>query len=105
MKLKLNIIEPWKYGTESSIDASVVKDNDLEFLLYLDFPRKIEQDDAQYFICQFRNEKDKKSFKNNIKGTYPIEMVFDKKIKSAYDEIPQLGSYRSNFLSGELIIK
>lgn len=105
MKVKLNIIEPWEYGTESPIDASVVKYNGLEFLLYLDFPRKIEQHNAQYFICKFKNDKDKISFKNKVKGSYIIEMVFDKQISSANDEIPAFGTYRGNFLSGELVIK
>ena len=104
MKLKLNIIEPWEYGTEHAIDATIVQENNSDFLLFINPPRQIEQDTVQYFVCTFRNSEDKIALKGHLQGVYPIQMVFDKSIKSNTDKIHSIKDYRSNFLSGELVI-
>jgi len=104
MTYKLNIIDPWESGTESAINATIVKEMEEQFLLFIETPTKVYGKNAQYFICELRRSKDKDAFKNHIKGTYPINMVFDEKINNADYELPPYSSYRGNFLSGEIII-
>jgi hypothetical protein len=104
MNYKLNILEPWESGTESAIDISVVKETEGEFLLFLHIPIKTEYGIAQYFVTRFKNEKDKTDFKKNVPGIYPVQMVFDKNITNENCNVPNLSSYRSNFLSGEIVI-
>jgi hypothetical protein len=103
MAFKINIIEPWEAGTEKSIKGSIIKDTGKQFLLRLDKPIQFKGTDAQYFICEFRNDMDKASFKEEQTGNYPINMVFDKNI-TEYSDLPSLSAYRSNFLLGELVL-
>ena len=104
MKYKLNIIEPWESGTESTIDATFIKENGVQFLLFVERIIKVRNENAQYFICELKNEEDKSAFNSHKKGVYPIRMVFDKNINSDAEELPPLSSYRANFLSGEIQI-
>jgi hypothetical protein len=104
LKYKLSILEPWESGTECAIEVSVVQETEEGFLLFSEIPIITEHGNAQYFNCALKNEEDRKQWKDKIKGTYPMRMVFDKNIKSAEGAIPNLKSYRSNFLSGELKI-
>ena len=104
MKYKLNILEPWESGTESAINATIVKEIGPQFLLFVEIIIKVRGENAQYFVCKFENEENKKAFKNKFKGVYPIRMVFDKNIQGTESELPPLNSYRSNFISGEIII-
>ena len=55
-------------------------------------------------ILTLKNKEDQDSFKIRIKKNYPIHMVYDKDIHSKNHMLPDLKSYRSNFLSGEIII-
>jgi hypothetical protein len=104
MKYKLNIIDPWESGTESAIDAYLVKEKSNEFLLFVKNNIKVRGENAHYFICELKNEEDKTAFKNCVKKVYPINMVFDKNIINEQQDIPDINSYRANFLSGEIII-
>jgi hypothetical protein len=104
MTYKLNIIEPWESGTESAINATIVKEVGEQFLLFIEIPIKFEGNDAQYFNCELRRSEVKDAFRSHIKGVYPINMVFDKNINNKDSELPLFSSYRGNFLSGELII-
>ena len=65
---------------------------------------KVRGENAKYFVCKLKNEDDENAFKNQVIGVYPINMVFDKNIYNADSELPALSSYRSNFLSSEIII-
>lgn len=104
MKYKLNIIEPWESGTESPIDAFILKEKDRQFLLFVENNITVRGENAHYFICELKNEEDRIAFKNCVKRVYPINMVFDKNIIADQQEIPDINSYRSNFLSGEIVI-
>lgn len=104
MIYKLNIIEPWESGTESAITADLIKKNGSQFLLFVEKVIKVRGENAQYFICELKNQENQNAFDNNIQGVYPIEMVFDKNIQNADSELLDLGKYRSNFLLGEIII-
>ena len=104
MNYKLSIVEPWESTSDSSTDTIILKDNGNEFLLFVENGIKFRDENAQYFICELRNINDKDFFRENIKGTYPINMVFDKKINRDNLELTPLKNYRGNFLSGEIII-
>ncbi len=104
MKYKLNIIEPWESGTKKAIAADILKDNGKEFLLFVGEPINVRGIEAQYFICKFKTKILRHEFYNNLSGVYEISMVYDKEIKNANHDLPDIESYRSNFLSGELII-
>jgi hypothetical protein len=104
MNYKLNIIEPWESGTESTIDAVLLKKSNNQFLLFTNKIIKVRGQDAQYFVCKIKKEEDQNSFNNQKKGIYEIRMVFDKNIQNVDSELPDLSNYRGNFLSGELII-
>ena len=56
MNFKLNIIEPWEYGTERALDAVIVKEYDLEFLLFVHEPRKIKEATAHYFVYKLEEK-------------------------------------------------
>ena len=103
MMYKLNIIEPWESGTQSAINVSIVKETEKQFLLFLEKPVNFKDQDIQYFICEFQRQEDRNALKKNIKGIYPINMVFDSNINKD-SQLPPLSSYRGNFLSGEIII-
>ena len=103
MVYKLNILDPWEFGTESAVRASIIKETGKQFLLFLETPIRIEDQKAHYFICELQKQEDRNAFKKNIKGVYPITMVFDNSINEN-SELPPLSSYRSNFLSGELVV-
>lgn len=104
MKYKLNIIEPWESGTEHAVDSSLIKEKGNQFLLFVEDTIKVRGENAHYFICELKNEEKKIALKNHVKGIYPINMVFDKKIISKQQDIPDINTYRANFLSGEIII-
>lgn len=104
MKYKLIIIEPWESGTESAIDACIVKEKRDQFLLFVENNIKVRGKIAHYFICELKNEEDKIGLKNCVPKVYPINMIFDENIISEQQDIPDISSYRSNFLSGEIII-
>ncbi|MEO8174718.1 MAG: hypothetical protein ABI581_16600 [Sediminibacterium sp.] len=104
MKYKLNIIEPWDWGTEKAIDVSVLKKDGNVYLLHLNVFITIHNKEARYFIFEFRNQVDQIAFKQNLKGTYPIGMVFDESITAETTTFKSLKDYRANFLSGEIII-
>ena len=63
MKCKLNIIEPWESGTESVIDAYIVKEEENEFLLFVENNIKVRGENAHYFICELKKEEDKVALK------------------------------------------
>ena len=101
---KLNIIEPWESGTESAIEADLIKKNGIQFLLFVEKIIKVNNDNAQYFICELKNKENQNAFDNSVAGIYLIDMVFDKNIQNTDSELFDLGIYRSNFLLGEIII-
>lgn len=103
MKCKLNIIEPWESGTDKSIEANILKFTGKQFLLFVEKSVKVGSNNAHYFVCKFKNEKVNAKFKSNECGTYEISMIFDINIQNAQQELPDIESYRANFLSGELI--
>ncbi len=98
------IIEPWESGTESSIDACIVKEKGDQFLIFVETNIRVREDNGHYFICELKNEEDKVALKNCVKGVYSINMVFDKNIINEQQILPNISSYRSNFLSGEITI-
>ncbi len=104
MTYKLNIIEPWESGTDSAIDTTIINESGMQFLLFVETVIKVRGENAQYFVCELKNKEDQDSFKIRIKKNYPIHMVYDKDIHSKNHMLPDLKSYRSNFLSGEIII-
>jgi hypothetical protein len=101
---KLNMLEPWEYGTEKAIDASIVKQQGNVFLLRIDASIRIKEKSASYFVFEFQSEEKQKSFLNGIDGVYPISMVFDENINDPEQILPNFADYRGGFLSGELII-
>lgn len=104
MKYKVNILEPWESGTESAVEALIIKETKDQFLLFIETNIKVRGENAHYFICKLKNEDNKTALKNSVEGVYPINMVFDKNISSEQQEIPDISSYRANFLMGEIII-
>ena len=104
MMYKLNIIEPWESGTESAIEADLIKKNGIQFLLFVEKIIKVKGDNAQYFICELKNKENQNAFDNSVAGIYLIDMVFDKNIQNTDSELFDLGIYRSNFLLCEIII-
>jgi hypothetical protein len=104
MSVRLNIIEPWESGTETAIDAVIVKGTAKLFLLRLETIVKFNSDDAQYFICQLQGKEAKGPLEDLKNGIYPISMVFDKHVKNDANALSELDDYRTNFLLGELII-
>jgi len=104
MNYKLNIIEPWQSGTESAVEAHIVREKGNQFLLFVEKNIKVNGENAHYFICELKNKEDKIALKNGVKKVYPINMVFDKNITTGLQDIPDIDSYRANFLSGEIII-
>ena|SRR5690348_4495823 len=104
MKYKVNILEPWQSGTEASVEALIVKQSKNQFLIFIEANIKVRGENAHYFICKFKNENDESALKSSIEGVYPINMVFDKSIRNEQQEVPDINSYRANFLMGEIII-
>ena len=65
---------------------------------------KIRNENTQFFICLLKEEDKLIAFENHEKGVYPIQMVFDKNIRSIDSKMSEISTYRSGFMSGELII-
>lgn len=65
--VQLNIIEPWESGTESAIEAYIVKEKANGFLLFVKKDIIVRGEIAHYFICELTNENDKMFFRNGIK--------------------------------------
>jgi len=104
MTFKLNIIDPWDYGTESAIDVTLIKKVAREFLLFLRTPIMFKNKKVQYFVCVLKRKEDEDKFNNGLKGTYPINMVFDENINCKDSGLQDFENYRGNFLYGEIII-
>ncbi len=104
MKYKVNILEPWESGTVSAVDALIVKETGDQFLLFIENNIKVGGENAHYFICKFKNQDDALDLKTCVKKIYPIHMVYDKHISDEQQELPDIGSYRANFLAGEIVI-
>src|SRR5438045_5025899 len=105
MKYKLNIIEPWDSGTTIPITASIVKETGTQFLLLLEDQIQFKGENARYFIFEFNTEEDQLAFKNHLRRSYLINMVFDISIKSNDNDLRPLNTYRGNFLMGQLMIE
>lgn len=104
MIFKVNILEPWESGTQSSVDATLVKKDSESFLIFLKDPVKVKKQNAQFFICELKDKKTEIAFVNKMNGVYPINMVFDKNINTKDSRLPPLNVYRDNFLLGEIVI-
>ena len=104
MKCKLIIVEPWESGTEKAIEADIIKETERELLIFSQTPIIFRGNKAHWFICELRNKHDQIEFKNRLKKNYPINMVYDYNINSSDIEIPEIDTYRGNFLSGEIIL-
>lgn len=101
IKGNLNIIEPWEFGTEESVNITFINKNGDNYLIYLNDAHKINGEDFHYFIVRFKDKIDKDISK--LKGTYPLEMGFDEGINSNTFEKFSLDKFRGNFLLGEVI--
>lgn len=100
-KGSLNIIEPWEHGTEESINVTFIEQNNDNYLLHLSNSHKIKDIDYSYFIVRFRDEEVNNI--SNLKGTYSLEMGYDKEINESTFEKYDLKDFRTNFLLGEVI--
>lgn len=98
---KLNILEPWEHGTEKSIKINLIKKNGDNYLIQLEKPHKINGHDFHYFIIRPRGERDLDISK--LKGTYPVEMGYDKNLSMENFDKYNLELFRGNFLFAELI--
>lgn len=103
MKCKINIIEPWESGTDRATEADIVKRTGIQFLIFIEKPIKVRGAEAHYFICKLQDENCAIEFNKGERGIYKITMVFDKNVKNVQNPLPNIESYRGNFLSGELI--
>lgn len=104
MKCKINIIEPWESGTDKAIEADILMYSGTQFLIFVEKTIKVNGVDAHYFICKLQVENSGDVFEKKKSGMYKISMVFDKNINNVQQPLPNIDSYRGNFLIGELII-
>jgi hypothetical protein len=99
--IKLNIIEPWEYGTDKAVDASIVGEENDQYLIQLSKPMKFKNSEARYFLATLR---DKSLNGINKSGKYLLSMVYSEDINELNYKGYKISEFRSGFLIGEAIL-
>ncbi|SRR5258706_8068682 len=100
---KLNIIEPWEFGTEKAITASVVDEYEGQYLISILEPLAIKGNPIRYLIGEMTGEeKSLDLFSNNAQGTLALNMVYSDEINEQNFKNHRISDFRGNFLLGEI---
>lgn len=102
---QLNILEPWEHGTSKSININIIAKEGTQYLLKLDTPFLIGSDLYSYFLFRLgEKHKNNDLFSSNIKGTFPIEIVYKKGIDKHNFAQFYIDDFRNSFLFGEILL-
>ena len=106
MICKLNILEPWEFGTEKGIEIKDFDKFNNHILLHIKNPYIIDNEPYNFLLAKMRGDEkinllSSISFKKNIMLT----IVYDKNIDDMNFINYNIKEFRNNFLLGELIIE
>jgi hypothetical protein len=102
---RLNIIEPWEFGTEKSIAASIVDKNEEQYLLYLPEPLWIKGKAINYLIGELRDKNLSDILSDKVHGTFALNMIYSNDVTIQNFRGYQIKDFRGNFLLGEIIFE
>jgi|GEM_PF-2137488 len=102
---KLNIIEPWEFGTEKAVHVSVVEKFEDQYLFSLAEPLLMKGLRTKYLIGELREEKSPDILSDKVKGTFALNMVFSDEINEKNFRNYLIKDFRGNFLLGEIILE
>ena len=101
---KLNIIEPWEFGTDQAIDVDIVARNQGQCLILLSEPRMFGEMLTSYLIGELREDSSQiNSLFSGLHGTFAMNLVFSDEISKHNFPNLSMKSFRANFLLGEII--
>ncbi len=101
---KLNILEPWEFGTEKAIDVTIVDKNGTEYLFSLITPLPIRGKKIEYLIGQPRDEQSLDILSDKTSGTISLNMVYAEELNAENFGRYSMRNFRGNFLLGEIIV-
>lgn len=103
-EVKLSILEPWELGTEKPVNASIVARNGKSYLIHLENPIKINNEEFQYLLSEVRD----KNLDDNIlsvqTGKYLLNMAYSKSLNKLNFGNSKISDFREGFLTGEVTI-
>jgi len=97
---KLNILEPWEFGTEKGINIKDIDKSKNQFLLYTEEPYVINNHKYEFFLAKPKGKVN--LFSVNKKDSILLEMVYDKNLSPENFTSYQIKDFRDNFFLGEL---
>ncbi|MEM6738223.1 MAG: hypothetical protein AAF620_19360 [Bacteroidota bacterium] len=100
--IKLNIIEPWEFGTDKGVTASIVGENNGQYLIRLSNPMKLQDNEAKYFLAELRDRHSNDNL--NKPGKYLLNMVYSQRINEINFKEHKISDFRSGLLVGEAIL-
>jgi hypothetical protein len=102
---KLNIIEPWEFGTEKAIPASIVDKNENQYLLHLPEPLLINGKSINYLIGELRDQNSLDILSDKVHGTFALNMVYSSEVTKQNFRNHHIKRFRGNFLLGEIMFE
>jgi len=97
---KLQILEPWEFGTEKGINIKDIDKSKNQYLLYTEEPYIINNHEYKFFLAKSKNKIN--LFSVAKKNSIILEMVYDKNLNPKNFIDYQIKDFRRNFLLGEL---
>lgn len=105
MTCKLNILEPWEYGTLRPIDAVILAQNRCQYLIMLFEPRAFGEVNASHLMGELR---DKSAHIDlllpGLQGAFAMNLVFSAGINEQNFPDLSIKDFRNNFLLGEIVV-
>ena len=97
-------MEPWEFGTEKAIAASIVDKNESQYLLHLDEPLMIKGKAVNYLIGELRGQELIDILTDKVHGTFALNMVYSNEVTEQNFRDYHIKNFRGNFLLGEIIV-
>lgn len=104
-EIGLSIIDPWEFGTDEPVLATVVERNAKTYLIRLKDPLIINDAKISYLISEFRDKNIDDSTVLQQSGRYLMNMVYSEKINMSNFRGFKVSDFRGGFLTGEIIIR
>lgn len=101
--ISLDIIEPWEKGTDKSIRAEIADRSGDSYLIRLIDNHEIDGKPILYLIGTIRGDESSVGlFDQSRSGSIVMNMVYDFDLRKDNFRDYDVGSFRSNFLLGQL---
>lgn len=103
-EIGLSIIDPWEFGTDKPVLATVIERNAKTYLIRLKEPLLVNNVKIYYLLSEFRDKNIDESTVLQQTGKYLMNMVYSEKINMSNFRSFKISDFRGGFLAGEIII-